>query len=270
MKAILAFFALVAVVSAQVSGNDYVVRTTSSTTGGGGGYTTLTAIGAVMPVSSAQQTALDAKQATLVSATNIKTVNGSTLLGSGDLTVSSAVAWGAITGTLSNQSDLQTALNLKATLASPTFTGTVVLPASQALTTPVIGVATGTSLAVTGLLKSSSATAGIGYATGAGGAQTQATSKATTVVSNTVTTAITMNGAALAAATRVSFTFTNSSIEATDQVIVTHQSAGTSAAYTINAFPAAGSAVISVRNNTAGSLSEAIVLRVTVIKCVSS
>ena len=34
------------------------------------------------------QTALDAKQATLVSGTNIKTVNGSSLLGSGDLTIS--------------------------------------------------------------------------------------------------------------------------------------------------------------------------------------
>jgi hypothetical protein len=39
------------------------------------------------PVSSATQTALNGKQATLVSATNIKTVNGSTLLGSGDLVV---------------------------------------------------------------------------------------------------------------------------------------------------------------------------------------
>lgn len=36
------------------------------------------------------QNALDAKQATLVSGTNIKTVNGSTLLGSGDLTVNAA------------------------------------------------------------------------------------------------------------------------------------------------------------------------------------
>jgi hypothetical protein len=34
-------------------------------------------------------------------------------------------AWGGITGTLSNQTDLQTALNLKANLASPTFTGIV-------------------------------------------------------------------------------------------------------------------------------------------------
>lgn len=65
------------------------------------------------PVSSAQQTALDAKQATLVSGTNIKTVNNTSLLGSGNISISSAVAWGDVTGTLSNQTDLQTALNGK-------------------------------------------------------------------------------------------------------------------------------------------------------------
>ena len=135
---------------------------------------------------------------------------------------------------------------------------------------PVLGVATGTSLAVTGLLTSSSPTAGIGYATGAGGAQTQATDKSTTVVSNTLTTAITMNAAQLNAGVTVAFTFTNSTISSTDTVICAHQSAGTSGAYTVNAFPGTGSAVISVRNNTAGNLSEAIVLRVTVIKSVSA
>ena len=36
--------------------------------------------------------------------------------------------WGSITGTLANQTDLQAALDLKATLASPTFTGTVTIP----------------------------------------------------------------------------------------------------------------------------------------------
>jgi len=36
--------------------------------------------------------------------------------------------WGSITGTLSNQTDLQAALNLKANLASPTFTGTPAAP----------------------------------------------------------------------------------------------------------------------------------------------
>jgi hypothetical protein len=37
-------------------------------------------------------------------------------------------AWGAATGTLSNQTDLQNALNLKANLASPTFTGAPLAP----------------------------------------------------------------------------------------------------------------------------------------------
>jgi len=65
------------------------------------------------PVSSAQQTALDAKQATLVSGTNIKTINSTSILGSGNISISSAVAWGGVTGTLSNQTDLQTALDGK-------------------------------------------------------------------------------------------------------------------------------------------------------------
>ena len=65
------------------------------------------------PVSSATQTALDAKQATLVSGTNIKTINSTSILGSGNIAISSAVAWGGVTGTLSNQTDLQTALDLK-------------------------------------------------------------------------------------------------------------------------------------------------------------
>lgn len=43
------------------------------------------------PISTATQTALNGKQATLVSGTNIKTVNGSSLVGSGDLTVSGGI-----------------------------------------------------------------------------------------------------------------------------------------------------------------------------------
>ena len=45
------------------------------------------------PISSATQTALDAKQATLVSGTNIKTINSTSILGSGNIAISSAVAW---------------------------------------------------------------------------------------------------------------------------------------------------------------------------------
>lgn len=66
------------------------------------------------PISSATQTALDAKQATLVSGTNIKTVNNTSLLGSGNITIAGGGGtWGSITGTLSSQSDLQTALDGK-------------------------------------------------------------------------------------------------------------------------------------------------------------
>lgn len=59
-------------------------------------------------VASDVETSLSAKQDTLVSGTNIKTVNNNSLLGNGDLTI--ATAWGDIGGTLSNQTDLATGL----------------------------------------------------------------------------------------------------------------------------------------------------------------
>jgi hypothetical protein len=43
--------------------------------------------------------------------------------------------WGTIAGTLTNQTDLTSALALKANLASPTFTGTVVLPSTTSIGT---------------------------------------------------------------------------------------------------------------------------------------
>jgi hypothetical protein len=50
--------------------------------------TTSTELGYVNGVTSAIQTQLDAKQATLVSATNIKTINSTSILGSGDIVIS--------------------------------------------------------------------------------------------------------------------------------------------------------------------------------------
>lgn len=54
------------------------------------------------------------KQDLLVSGTNIKTINGRDILGSGDITISSSVAWGNVQGTLTDQTDLKNALDLKA------------------------------------------------------------------------------------------------------------------------------------------------------------
>ena len=110
----------------------------------------------------------------------------------------------------------------------------------------------------------------IGYVTGAGGAVTQATNKATGVTLNASCGRITMNAAALNAGTAVSFTLTNSRIAAGDLLILNHASAGTAGAYTLNGQAGSGSAVITVRNVTAGNLSEAIVIGFAVIKGVTA
>jgi hypothetical protein len=137
------------------------------------------------------------------------------------------------------------------------------------LTTPNIGAATGTSVVLTGAISSSSASAGIGYATGAGEALTQLTSTTTGVTSgNKMTGTITLFSGARANQTNVAFTFTNTSIASTDLVIVNHISAGTLGAYNITVTPASGSATITLRNISGGSLTEAPVLKYLVLKAV--
>jgi hypothetical protein len=133
------------------------------------------------------------------------------------------------------------------------------------------------TLGVTGILTgansifSSHATAGIGYTTGAGGSETQLTSKATGVTLNKITGLITMNNAALAGAAEVSFVLTNSAITSTDMLIVHHVSGGTAGAYmTQCSAVGSGTATITVSNVSAGSLSEAIVLRYMVLKSVDA
>jgi len=106
----------------------------------------------------------------------------------------------------------------------------------------------------------------LGYT--AGGTVTQATNKTTGVTLNGASGRITMSSAPLALDTTVSFTLTNSSITANDLLILNHVSGGTAGSYLLNAQAAAGSALISVRNITAGvtPLSEAIVIGFAVIK----
>jgi len=138
---------------------------------------------------------------------------------------------------------------------------------SPIFTTPNIGASTGTSLSTTGN-QVISGSGKQGYATGSGGAVTQITSKATGVTLNKPTGQITLNNAALAADTTVSFVLTNTVIEANDILIMNHISGGTAGSYLLNAQSAAGSASINVRNITTGSLSEAIVIAFAVIKAV--
>jgi threonine dehydratase len=110
------------------------------------------------------------------------------------------------------------------------------------------------------------ATEEIGYAAGAQGAVTQATSKTTGVTLNKSAGQITLNGSALGAGATAIFTLTNSVLSAKDVLIVNVGSGGTSGAYwPYVANVSAGTAVIGVYNNTAGSLSEAIVINFAII-----
>lgn len=111
---------------------------------------------------------------------------------------------------------------------------------------------------------------GFGYNTGAGGAVTQATNKSTAVTLNAICGQITMSAAALAANTLVQFTFNNSNIASTDQIIVSHITGGTIGAYNISVNPGSGSGTVNVRNITAGSLSESVVIAFIVFKSVTS
>ena len=109
-----------------------------------------------------------------------------------------------------------------------------------------------------------------GYITGEGGTVAQSSSKSTTVTLNKKCGQITMNGAALAAATTVTFTLTNSTIAATDLLVLNHVSGGTAGSYLLNAQAASGSASINVRNINGSSLSEAIVIGFAIVKAVTA
>jgi hypothetical protein len=120
--------------------------------------------------------------------------------------------------------------------------------------------------------KSDSATAGIGYATGAGGTETQLTSKSTGVTLDKICGTITMHNAQLNRDTAVSFTLTNSTIAATDVVVVNIKSGATVNAYNVGVTAvAAGSCRIQLHNILGGTdLSEAVVLSFAVIKAVAA
>ena len=137
---------------------------------------------------------------------------------------------------------------------------------SMVMVTPVIGAATGTSLAVTGAV-TSSGTAGVGYATGAGGAVTQLTSRTTGVTLDKTTGAITMFSAA-GTTTAATFTVTNSTVAATD-VIILNQKSGTDLYDLMVTAVAAGSFNLTFRT-TGGTTTETPVFNFAVINAVAA
>jgi hypothetical protein len=179
------------------------------------------------------------------------------------------------TGTLTNCVGLPIVAGTTGTLSvarggtgvtTSTGTGNVVLSTSPTLVTPVIGAATGTSLAVTAAV-TSSGTAGVGYATGAGGAVTQATSRTTGVTLDKTSGAITLFSAA-GSATAATFTVTNSTVAATD-VIILNQKSGTDLYDLMVTAVAAGSFNLTFRT-TGGTTTETPVFNFAVIKGVAA
>lgn len=107
----------------------------------------------------------------------------------------------------------------------------------------------------------------LGYTTDAQGTVTQATSKSTAVTLNKSAGQITMNAAALGATTNVTFTLNNSFISPND-VLILNVYGGTAGSYNVWVSGlAVGSASITVRNITGGSLSEAININFALIHC---
>jgi len=114
------------------------------------------------------------------------------------------------------------------------------------------------------------ATEEIGYAAAAQGTVTQLTDKSTGVTLNKSAGRITMNAAALAGSTAVSFTLTNNSISINDTIIVcvsSNTTGSAAGAYTTYvSYLAAGSALITLRNLTAStSYSEAVIINFAII-----
>lgn len=110
----------------------------------------------------------------------------------------------------------------------------------------------------------------LGYSSAAQGTVTQATDKSTGVTLNKSAGRITMNNAALAGSTAVSFTLTNSLISINDTIIVcvsSNTTGSAAGAYTTYvSYLAAGSALITLRNLTAStSYSEAVIINFAII-----
>jgi hypothetical protein len=108
----------------------------------------------------------------------------------------------------------------------------------------------------------------LGYTAAAQGRVTQQTNKSTAVTVNKSAGQITMNNAQLNATTNVTFTLNNSTIGANDVIVLSVASGATAGAYNCwVSSKATGSCTITVRNITAGNLSEAIVVNFAVIHC---
>lgn len=148
-----------------------------------------------------------------------------------------------------------------------TFTTTTAITAANLNLLGQPTVTIGTSEVTNTMLASSS---GLGYVTGRGGTVTQATSKATAVTLSKPCGTIVTAADALNSDTSVSFTWTNTMSAVGDVCVLNHVSGGTVGSYTLNTACGASSITVTIRNVTAGNLSEALTIGFVLIKGVTS
>jgi hypothetical protein len=106
----------------------------------------------------------------------------------------------------------------------------------------------------------------VGYLAGAGGTVSQSGNKSGNVTLNKPSGEITMQNTNLASATTVDFYMTNSTISATDLLIINQVSTANAGGYVFNATCNNGNARIFVRNVMAATAGDAVLLRYAVIK----
>lgn len=212
--------------------------------------------------------------------------SGTTLTAAGALTPASVAATGALSGTTVTGTGLGTFNGVKNSLDSWTnAAGNVLISQSSGVVTFVAfgsgdfrfnntsnsstdaEIDPSGNLSAIGSIKSSAATAGIGYATGAGGAVTQLTSRTTGVTNNKACGAITLFSAA-GSATYATFTVTDSAVAATDTIVVNEKS-GTNLYIPIITSVGAGTFNLSFAT-TGGTATDAPVFNYCVIKGVAA
>ena len=136
-----------------------------------------------------------------------------------------------------------------------------------------LGTKASASFASSGL-QSTSPSIGIGYATGAGGAVVQATSRTTSVAINRICGQITTNTTSLAAEAAAAFTVTNSIVAIGDVVVACIRSGSNGGMTAVEVTTVAnGSFALSVmNNNVAAGTAEtgAIIINFVIIKAVAA
>lgn len=123
-----------------------------------------------------------------------------------------------------------------------------------------------------GAVRATSPTEGVGYGTGAGGTVTQITSKSTSVTINKVCGRIVTHNETLNAGASVAFEVNNSTVAATDVVVVCEARGGqTGDSYFVTVYGVqAGKFTITLHNYSGSNLGEAVSINFAVIKAVTS